>query len=302
MSVIATSSSQIYNALKGLLCLHKPSGILLTDFLSQAHDKILKELNDSNPEYQERLKNMKKIQSQRGLIDYSSHPLVLGDGYDQEDLYFNAVNDLDEFTSGLSLVSINCDETFEKIKSSVFLRQYMLDIEFGKATSNSFSSGRLKEKSSFEHLVGKPQILEKNLAKIRSSHQRDAFKQCGVGLKSKEAYDLAVKGLVKPQEEHEGFTLLYGLEVVNYKLPKVALKVTCVNETPRYLAEFAAELGLLLKSNAVLNGLRLVRYGPFNAENSLLANQINLQNVIDNIHKNSEKLSTIPSNSSNFEE
>ena len=52
------------------------------------------------------------------------------------------------------------------------------------------------------------------------------------------------------------------------------------------MAEFAAELGLKLRTNAVLNGLQLVRYGPFTAENSLLLKHVNLENVLHNIYHN----------------
>ena len=62
--------------------------------------------------------------------------------------------------------------------------------------------------------------------------------------------------------------------------------MTCINESPSYLAEFAAEPGLKLRTNAVLNGLQLVRYGPFTSENSLLLKHVNLENVIHNIYHN----------------
>ena len=73
------------------------------------------------------------------------------------------------------------------------LRQYLLKIELGKATDNSFSHGKVLEKSTYEHLKGRRQILEKSLAQIRSSHQRTAFNQAGVNMQSKQAYNLAVK-------------------------------------------------------------------------------------------------------------
>ena len=122
-----------------------------------------------------------------------SHPYVLGDVYSDHDIIFQAVNDLNDFTSGLSLVTVNDLEGFDEIRNNVVLRQYLLKIELGKATDNSFSHGKVLEKSTFEHLKGKRQIIEKQLAQIRSSHQRDAFKQAGINLQSKEAYDLAVK-------------------------------------------------------------------------------------------------------------
>ena len=91
------------------------------------------------------------------------------------------------------------------------LRQYLLKIELGKATDNSFSHGKVLEKSTFEHLKGKRQILEKHLAQIRSSHQRDAFKQAGIHLQSKEAYDLAVKAQWKISTDVYIFLLIFNV-------------------------------------------------------------------------------------------
>ena len=70
---IATSSSELWHALRGLLCLHKPSGAVLKDVIKDVNDKVLKDLNDANPEYAERLKSMEKIQNDQGLIDYSRY-------------------------------------------------------------------------------------------------------------------------------------------------------------------------------------------------------------------------------------
>ena len=124
---------------------------------------------------------------------FSSHPYVLGDVYSDEDIVFQGINSLNDFTSGISLVAVNANEDFEEIQNSIVLRQYLLKIELGKATDNSFSHGKILEKSTYEHLKGRRQILEKQLAAIRSSHQRDAFKQAGVHIQSKKAYELAVK-------------------------------------------------------------------------------------------------------------
>ena len=177
--------------------------------------------------------------------------------------------------------------------NQIFYLNSILDIELGKATDNSFSHGKVLEKSTYEHLKGRPQILDKLLSSIRSTHQRDAFKQAGVSLQSQQAYELAVKGLIRPLKEHSGYTLIYGLDCVIYKPPQLTLNVTCINESPIYLAEFSAELGLRLKTNAVLNGLQLNRYGPFNTENSLLLKHVSLENVIHNIYQNNSQLEFI---------
>ena len=285
---IATTSNELWTALRGLLCLHKPSGRRFEPFVQAVNDKLIKQINDYNPDFQNRIEEIEKIQDQNGLIDYASHPHVLGDAFDNQDFIFEPINELNEFTSGLCLITVNAPEIYQAFKDQVLLRQYLLHMELGKATDNSFSHGKVLEKSTFQHLINRPQILEKQLAKIVSSHQRDAFFQAGVSLRSKEAYNLAVKGLVRPIKEHAGYTLIYGLDCVHYKPPDITLKVTCINESPIYLAEFCAELGLLLRTNAVLKALQLVRYGPFTSENTLLEKHVNLRNAIHNIYDNYE--------------
>ena len=272
--------------MKGLICLHKPSGMQLHELLEQVDKKVLKEMNDFNPEYDDRLANFEEIQKHGGLIDYSSHPHVLGDTFHNEDLEFEPVNDPGTFTSGLCLVSLNDHVIWDQLNNVILPRQYLLNIELGKATDNSFCHGKIREKSTYEHLKNRPQILEKALATIRSSHQRDAFRQAGVNLQSQQAYEMAVKGLIRPVKEHRGACLIYGLNCVLFKPPLITLRVTCINESPIYLAEFSAELGLKLRTNAVLNSLQLVTYGPFTSENSLLLKHVNVENVIRNINQN----------------
>lgn len=254
--------------------------------LNDINAKIVSELNHNNPETNERYESIEIVQNQGGLIDYSSHPNVLGDGYDTNDIELEAINDLSEFASGLSLISVNAPGLAETIRSDIPLRQYLLQTQVGKATDNSFCHGKVVEKSTWNHLQGRPQLLEKHLATIRSSHQRDAFRQAGVDLRSIEAYKLALQGLVKPTKEHPGATLIYGLECIKYKLPHISLRVTCVNESPIYLAEFVSELGRRLRTNAVLNGMNLIKYGPFSSANALLIKDVNLQNIINNIDNN----------------
>ena len=291
MSKIATTPGQIYSCLKGLICLHKPSGMPVASLLSDLNSKILAELNASNPEYHRRLEENRRIQEQGGLIDYSSHPLVLGDTFEDQDVAFQLINEMSDFSSGLTLVTVNDLPSTELLHESIMPKQYILSLILGKATDNSFSHGKVVEKSTFNHLRNRPQVLERTLAQIRSAHQRDAFKQAGVNLQSQEAYRLAVKGLVKPtSSEHAGYTIVYGLECVDFDLPNVKLKVTCINESPIYLAELCAELGLKLRTNAVLDRLHLLRYGPFTSEKSLLLKHLDLQNILFNINDNQSKL------------
>ena len=198
MTKIATSASQIFAHLKGLVCLHKPKGMSCEALLNVLNQKVVEEVNELNPDYQNRIQSFKKIQKHGGLIDYSSHPLVLGDAFDDRDIEFQLVNDLTDFSSGLVLVTINDLACNEMLHDSILPKQYILSLIMGQATDNSFSHGKIVEKSSYAHLKKRPQLIEKTIAQICSSHQRDAFRQAGVNLQSQEAYAMAAKGLVRP--------------------------------------------------------------------------------------------------------
>ena len=144
-------------------------------------------------------------------IDYSSHPLVLGNTYDDQDVEFQLVNPISDFTSGLLLVTVNDLTTNELLHEAMMPKKYLLDLILGKATDNSFSHGKVVERSSYAHLKNRPQILDKTIAQTCNAHQRDAFKQAGVNLQSQEAYEMAVKGLVKPLKEQTGCAIIYGI-------------------------------------------------------------------------------------------
>ena len=129
-SKLITTSGDLWGHLKGLICLHKPSGMTLDQLLTQVNQKVLKEMNEFNPEYQERLEIMQKIQKHGGLIDYSSHPYVLGDTFFDEDIEFEPINDPGTFTSGICMVALNDPEIREHLHNLILPRQYLLGMVF----------------------------------------------------------------------------------------------------------------------------------------------------------------------------
>ena len=98
--------------------------------LSDLNSRIMKELNDSNPKYQSRLELNRRIQEQGGLIDYSSHPLVLGDTFGDQDMEFQLVNEVGDFSSGLVLVTVNDLPSTRLLHEAVMPKQYILSLIF----------------------------------------------------------------------------------------------------------------------------------------------------------------------------
>lgn len=278
-----TLASEAWHSLRGLVCVHKHSGVALRTLQFKLQQKLLSDLNCMQ-------RSSDEVEGRHvvyGLVtaDYSRHRLVLGPGFEASDLTVYPVNFPGYKVGGLTLFAINNVGLCKKFKSLRMPRRYVVKMELGKATDTCWANGgQVLEKSTFDHLVGRPQILAKAMASIRSSYQKVSFKVAKVGLQTQEAYELASKGLVRPSEGGEAMPpIIYGLECLSYKPPHVTLGVTCVYESQEFLAGFVHELGLQLRTNACCEAINLVKYGPVCSQHSLLLKHCDLQNVFDNM-------------------
>ena len=105
-----------------------------------------------------------------------------------------------------------------------------------------------------------------------------------VSLQSQEAYEIAAKGPVRPENLSDG--LIYNLKCIKYSPPDFTLQATCVGANGEYLASLIHEIGFNLKTSAVTSSVRLLRFGYFDLSSALLYKHCNLENVIQNICHN----------------
>ena len=158
----------------------------------------------------------------------------------------------------------------------------MVRLEFGRATDTGFVTGKVVEKSKNPYL--NQSKLMKALASVEGSNRRETFKYAKVSMQSQEAYELAAKGPIKPQE-YAG-TLIYNLKCIGIKSPFVEIELTACYADIEFILGLMTELAWRLKTTAVCHSVRCIRHGFFTLDNALLFKHLNLENVLNNMYEN----------------
>jgi len=222
---------------------------------------------------------------QQTLLDYSSHPSVLGPGYSVEDIGIQAANVLPLDSSGVVLVGLNRSAGLAKaIRRRNPLLSLEVECELGRATDTGFRHGKSIAKATWRHLKNRRWHMDQIISNIQASHQKMAWKAVDVDPASQEAYELAAQGPVKPDMLTD--TIIYGIRCVDWKLPAFTLKVECVGENQQFVYDLVSEMAIRLKTHGHCTKVRCSQVGPFTANQSLLPQQFNLENVLRNIGYN----------------
>ena len=103
-------------------------------------------------------------------------------------------------------------------------------------------------------------------------------------MQSQEAYEIAAKGPVRPENISDG--LIYKLSCVKYGPPNIIIDATTINADAEYFGSLINEIGFKLKTSAVVSSLRTLRVGYFDLSSALLRKHCTLENVIQNIFQN----------------
>ena len=97
-------------------------------------------------------------------------------GFMTDDIDIRIVNPITFRESGLCLLTVNDNPTCYRLKSRKFPQTFRIEFELGKRTDTNFLDGKTLEKSTFSHLLGRPQRFHSLLNSIQSSHQKESFK------------------------------------------------------------------------------------------------------------------------------
>ena len=79
-----------------------------------------------------------------------------------------------------------------------------------------------------------------------------------------------------------------------YKLLFSFLEIHCINEKEDYLTTLVHDLGLTLKTNAVCQQIRCIRYGCFTVDDALLRKHWSLDYLPDHMSLCHTKLKSLP--------
>ncbi|EAW87772.1 TruB pseudouridine (psi) synthase homolog 2 (E. coli), isoform CRA_c, partial [Homo sapiens] len=122
----------------------------------------------------------------------------------------------------------------------------------GKATDDFREDGRLVEKTTYDHVTREK--LDRILAVIQGSHQKALVMYSNLDLKTQEAYEMAVRGLIRPMNKSP--MLITGIRCLYFAPPEFLLEVQCMHETQKELRKLVHEIGLELKTTAVCTQVR----------------------------------------------
>ena len=156
ISTQLTHSCEAWKYLKGLVCIYKPPGYSLSSIIAIMKQRLVQDLNSmertvhSDEDVSEHSTDVQGFinssnsltspssgeiitSSKNGEIDYSSHPLVLGDGYHFNDMSHLKVSDFGVNVSGVGLVGLNDlgVSRAKTLRKAKLLTTYQIRGEFG---------------------------------------------------------------------------------------------------------------------------------------------------------------------------
>lgn len=168
-----------------------------------------------------------------------------------------------------------------KLRHGAPIQTYRVTGKFGKATEDNFQGSHVTNRASYKHVtVGKLQAL---VASLQATYQRQMFDMSGLDMQSQAAYELACKGLIRPQKAKD--MVIYGIRSTEFTGKTFTIEVQSMNAMESALANLVLDIALQLRTVARCTQIRCTRYGYFSYEDSLLRSHWNLQNVIQSMHE-----------------
>ncbi|XP_043504685.1 mitochondrial mRNA pseudouridine synthase Trub2 [Polistes fuscatus] len=281
---ISCKASIGWNSLNGIFVIYKPALIHFLSVRETIIKNICKDLNKMNvrppTDYVVIEGNTNENMNVTVRPNYADDPLVVGPRYQERDITFSTANLLKPDTCGVLICGINHGNSLiHKIRESKPARCYRLKGILGQATDNQFKTGKIVEKSTYEHV--KRFHIDKICASMQSSHQKKMFELCGVDIQSQEAYELAVQGLIRPADSR--IPVLYEIKCVDFQPPEFTLEIVCINEYEQYLKTLVHELGMEARSTATCTQVQCFKYGLFDLQHALLSKKWDMYSILDNM-------------------
>ncbi|KHN82624.1 putative tRNA pseudouridine synthase 2 [Toxocara canis] len=287
----AVSSSDIWSVLHGVLCVHKPRDVSLTALKKILISAICSDANNCVPPARIPVIEMPVVEphpksqallvvGMRKQLDYSSHPLVVGEAFRREDIRVEELHYLEPASSGVCLFGINdgCEQ-LESLRDRAWVNEYRLLGQLGRETYKNEIRGKVVVKCAYDGVT--KYRMQKLLSRVQAQYKRLAFELANVDLQSQEAFELARKGLPRPKIL--GTPMVYGINLNSFKAPHFSLTLSCVSETDSFLRGFLREVAISLGTTASCRRLLCVRVGPFDSVHSLLDKHFTLSNILANM-------------------
>ncbi|XP_044757228.1 mitochondrial mRNA pseudouridine synthase Trub2 [Coccinella septempunctata] len=282
--MLVKDAKVIWNTLRGIVCVYKPADVGCRQVRNTIIYKICSELNEMHcrppiKRVEIEVSNAEEY-SVKVVPNLADHVNVVGPRYQQEDLVCSWANYLGRNTSGVLLFGLrDATKTAKFIRENKPTRAYRVKGRLGLSTDTAFKVGRPVERTTWKHV--KYVHLETLLSSMQAAHQRKMFELCGVDMQSQLAYELAVKGPIRPVDSK--IPVLYGIKCVDFNPPDFTLEIHCINEYETYLMHLIHEVGMKLHSSAHCTGIQCIRHGCFTLDDALLRKHWTLQEIVSNV-------------------
>ncbi|BES93030.1 TruB family pseudouridylate synthase (N terminal domain) [Nesidiocoris tenuis] len=281
----------VWNLLNGVVCLYKSAGQSCKATKHSFFIKLASELNSMKvrPPYTYVDIDGPTTKQMDVIVrpSYADNPLVCGPRYSADDFKSFVTTPLGFNTSGVMILGVNkgTKKAFV-IREQSPLRTYRLKCALGYETDNLFATGKVIGEVRYKHV--KQHAMEKHLSIVQASHQRIAYESNGVDPASQEAYELAVRGLVRPRDSK--IPIIYGAKLISFNPPDFTIELSCINEYEDYLFAQVHTLGHRLNSTATCTAIQCVHHSFFKLEDALLMKHWTLEEVVANIANNNRLL------------
>ncbi|KAJ8680739.1 hypothetical protein QAD02_016526 [Eretmocerus hayati] len=284
MYKLTKDAQLVWNILNGVFIVYKPAGTHYLQVKGTIINNICRDLNRMEVRPPNKYVEIEGETNKEMRVvvrdSYADHPLVVGPRYVPEDFKLNGANLMSKESSGVLVCGVNAGtKLVHNLKLSRLTKFYKIKGMLGQARSNDFSTGAIVEKSTWKHI--KRHQIDHMCAAMQGSHQRRMFDVSGLDIQSQAAYDVAVKGPIRPANPM--VPMVYSIKCVDFQPPEFTLEVVCINENDAYLKSLASEIGYKLKSTAHCTFLQCTQYGLFNVKDALLSKHWDLQSILDNI-------------------
>ncbi|XP_047556137.1 pseudouridylate synthase TRUB2, mitochondrial [Lutra lutra] len=208
----------------------------------------------------------------------TNHPLVCGPAFTS--LKIGVGHRLDAQASGVLVLGVGhgC-RLLTSMYNAHLTKDYTVRGLLGKATDDFCDEGRLVEKSTYDHVTREK--LDRILALIQGSHQKALVMYSNLDLQTQEAYEMAVRGLIRPMNKSP--MLVTAIQCIHFAPPEFLIQVQCMHETQKQLRRLVHEIGLELKTTAVCSQVRRTRDGFFTLDDALLRTHWDLDSIQDAI-------------------
>ncbi|XP_034182310.2 pseudouridylate synthase TRUB2, mitochondrial [Osmia lignaria lignaria] len=273
-----------YKALNGVFIIYKPPDRYFKQIRDTIVEKLCRDLNcmPGRPMMKHVAIEGETNKDMRVIVrnSYADHPLVVGPRYHINDFRIAATKIMKPDVSGVIVCGINSGNgLINRMKQTKYPRFYKVKGVLGQATDSLFHTGRIVEKSTYKHV--KRGHLDKICRSMQSSHQRKMFELCGVDMESQAAYELAIKGPLRPTDPN--VPMVYTIKCVYFLPPDFTLEIVCINEDDIYLKTIIHEVGMRLHATATCTQISCVQDGIFSLKNALLPKHWTLKDIVVNI-------------------